>query len=170
MMHNSIRITRRPRRAWLRTARIAAAPIATASLALLAVACASPPSASTGGSSNAAVAAKIQSANNRPPELQKMLAYSRCMRSHGVPNFPDPDSSRQIPKESVQQLKVSDSRLESAQEACLRLWPYQSPTRAKPRRTDSGAQNQPTQAEPRKPGSGAQIQPPRTKPTPGAGQ
>jgi hypothetical protein len=170
MMHNSIRIARRPRRAWLRTARIAAASIATVGLALLAVACASPPSASTGGSSNAAVAAKIRSANNRPPDMQKMLAYSRCMRSHGVPNFPDPDGSGRLPKESVQQLKVSDSRLQTAQKTCLHLWPYQSPTRAKPRRTGSGTQNQPTRAKPRKPGSGAQIQPPRAKPTPGAGQ
>ncbi len=26
-----------------------------------------------------------------PQEMEKLLAVSRCMRSHGVPNFPDPD-------------------------------------------------------------------------------
>lgn len=26
-----------------------------------------------------------------PQEMQKLLAVSRCMRAHGVPNFPDPD-------------------------------------------------------------------------------
>jgi hypothetical protein len=29
--------------------------------------------------------------------LASALAYSRCMRSHGVPNFPDPDAQGQFP-------------------------------------------------------------------------
>jgi hypothetical protein len=28
-----------------------------------------------------------------PREMQKLLAVSRCMRAHGVPNFPDPNST-----------------------------------------------------------------------------
>jgi hypothetical protein len=52
------------------------------------------------------------------------------MRSHGVPNFPDPDSSGQIPKEEILQLGISTSVLQTAQRACQRLWPYQAPTQA----------------------------------------
>jgi hypothetical protein len=67
-----------PRRPWPPVAQTAAAIIATASLALLAAACSgSPPSAGSSGSSSG-------SANAR------LVAYSQCMRSHGVPNLPDP--------------------------------------------------------------------------------
>ena len=92
---------RRPRRAWAPTARTAAAIIATASVAL--------PAAAFGSG---------QSTNT-----QKALAYSRCMRSHGVLNFPDPDSSGLIPKVSLQQLEVSGARFQAAQTACRRLLP-----------------------------------------------
>jgi hypothetical protein len=50
-----------------------------------------------------------------------------------VPNFPDPDSSGQIPKEGPQQLGVSVSVLQAAQQACLSLWPYQGLTPAQQR-------------------------------------
>jgi hypothetical protein len=52
------------------------------------------------------------------------------MRSHGIPNFPDPDSSGQIPKQEIRQLGVSTSVLQTAQGACERLWPNQAPTQA----------------------------------------
>ena len=56
------------------------------------------------------------------------------MRSHGIPDFPGPDSSGQIPKiTSGQQVGVSDSRLNAAQGACQDLWPYQAPTQAQQR-------------------------------------
>jgi hypothetical protein len=51
------------------------------------------------------------------------VAYSACMRSHGVPNFPDPDSSGQLPKADAQQLGVTSSELQAAQQACQSLLP-----------------------------------------------
>lgn len=51
------------------------------------------------------------------------VGFSRCMRSHGVANFPDPDSSGGIPKETVQQLGVSDSQYQAAAGACGHLLP-----------------------------------------------
>jgi hypothetical protein len=96
------------------TARSAAAIIATAGLALLTAACGGSPSATgSGGSSNTGGSARIQSA----------VAFSRCMRSHGVPNFPDPSSSTEIPKETAQQLGVSSSQLQSGLKACQHLLP-----------------------------------------------
>jgi hypothetical protein len=45
------------------------------------------------------------------------------MRSHGVPNFPDPDSSGQLPKADPHQLGVSSSQLQAAQRACQHVLP-----------------------------------------------
>ncbi len=45
------------------------------------------------------------------------------MRSHGVPNYPDPDISGQLPKTSAQQLGVSSSQYQAAQRACQPLLP-----------------------------------------------
>jgi hypothetical protein len=90
------------------------AVIAAAALALLAAACGgSPSSTGSGGSSNAGGSASSQSA----------VAYSGCMRSHGVPNFPDPSSTGGIPKETAQQLGVSSSQLQAAQNPCQHLLP-----------------------------------------------
>ena len=72
------------RRSWPRWA---AALAAMALIALLATGCGggSPPAASaTGGSASAAGGSTRE---------QAALAYARCMRSHGVPDFPDPDSN-----------------------------------------------------------------------------
>jgi hypothetical protein len=88
------------------------AVIATVVLALLTAACSgSPSSTSTGGSSNAG-----GSANSR------LVAYSQCMRSNGVPDFPDP-AGGVLPKVSAQELGVSSSRLQVAQGACQHLLP-----------------------------------------------
>ena len=112
-MNDSIRVMRRPRRAWPPAARTAAAIIATAGLAVLAAACSSPSSTGSGGASNAGGSASSPSA----------VAYSHCMRSHGVPNFPDPPSGGGVPKGSAQQFGVSSSQLRAAQTACQQLYP-----------------------------------------------
>ena len=112
-MNDSTRVMRRPRRAWQPTARTAAAIIATAALALLAACSGSPSSAGSGGSPNAGRSASSPSA----------VGFSRCMRSQGVPDFPDPGSSGEIPKESAQHLGVSSSQFTGAQRACQHLLP-----------------------------------------------
>jgi hypothetical protein len=96
-----------------------------AAAALLAAACSgSPSSAGSGGSPNAGGSTNSPSA----------VAWIQCVRSHGVPDFPGPDSSGQIPKIAFgQQVGVSDSRLSAAQRACQALWPYQAPTQAQQR-------------------------------------
>jgi hypothetical protein len=117
-MSDSSRVLRRPRRAGPRSARAAAAIIAAAVFALLAAACSgSPSSTGSGGSTDAGGSANPQ----------KALAYSRCMRSHGVPKYPDPDSSNALanglPKVSVHQLGVSSARYQAAQNDCAHLLP-----------------------------------------------
>jgi hypothetical protein len=52
-----------------------------------------------------------------------VVAYSACMRSHGVSKFPDPDSSGHVPKADAQQLGVSSAQLLTAQQACQSTLP-----------------------------------------------
>ena len=54
----------------------------------------------------------------------QIFAYTHCMRSHGVPTFPDPTSSGQIPKNQVVSARQDNpSRFDSAQGACGHLLP-----------------------------------------------
>jgi hypothetical protein len=87
--------------------------VAIAVMAALAAGCSASPSSSAGGASSAGGSANISSA----------VAYSQCIRSHGVPSFPDPPGDGQVPKVSAQELGVSDSQLAAAQRACQRLYP-----------------------------------------------
>jgi hypothetical protein len=51
---------------------------------------------------------------------REALAYSRCMRSHGVTNFPDPDSAGNFPPLASSSAQAKQASL-SAQEACKSL-------------------------------------------------
>ena len=54
--------------------------------------------------------------------LAQALAFSRCIRSHGVPNFPDPDSAGGFPMNRSQQSSDVHAFL-SAKAACNHLYP-----------------------------------------------
>jgi hypothetical protein len=86
----------------------AAAVVATAGLVLLAAAC--------GGSPAHDVVSTPQSG---------AAAFARCMRSNGVPNWPDPSSSGVFDKSKLtsQQLGASASRVQAGQRACNHLLP-----------------------------------------------
>jgi hypothetical protein len=98
-------------------ARTAAAIVAATALALVGAACSSPSSAGSGGSPNAGA-----STNSRIG-----ISYASCMRSHGVPKYPDPGGSNELanglPKVSLQQLEVSSSQYQAAQNSCAHLLP-----------------------------------------------
>src|SRR4051794_29081731 len=49
------------------------------------------------------------------------IAFSRCMRSNGVPKFPDPVAGGALPKIDTQGLGVSSSTYQSANSACQHL-------------------------------------------------
>ena len=95
-----------------RAARRTAAIIAMVGLAMLAAACAGSSGASNAGSTT-----------SQSPTSPSAVGYSHCMRTNGVPNFPDPDSSGQLPKGDAQRFGVSSSRLQAARQTCQQLLP-----------------------------------------------
>jgi hypothetical protein len=56
-------------------------------------------------------------------QQQGAVAYSRCMREHGVPNFPDPNSQGQFPPFQLDSA-VSAQTAQTAQTACQHLMPH----------------------------------------------
>jgi hypothetical protein len=71
--------------------------------------------ASGGGSSSPESSASTQ---------QKMVAYAQCMRTHGIPNFPDPTSGENTKEAAIRAFKeVSNSQVLAAQTACQHLQP-----------------------------------------------
>jgi hypothetical protein len=75
--------------------------IATAGVTLLAAGC--------GGSATSPAASTTTA-----------LAFSRCMRSHGVPTFPDPDASGNVPPFASGSSKQAST---AANDACTHLLP-----------------------------------------------
>jgi hypothetical protein len=86
-----------------RRARLLVATAALVGLALAASACSSDPSTpGVAGADSGSPRTTSGSASNQgvstptPAQAAAALAYSECMRSHGVPNFPDPNSNGMI--------------------------------------------------------------------------
>ena len=109
-----------PRQPWSRRMRVAAVITVVAAAALLTAACggspsssSSPPSTGGGGALSA--------------YISQQLAYARCMRVHGIPNFPDPGGDGHFNKHKLRQLGISESRARAAGTACQNLLPAGQP-------------------------------------------
>jgi hypothetical protein len=92
--------------------------VAAAACALLVAACGG------GGSPGVASITARTTAGAATTTQTGAVAFSGCLRSHGVPNFPDPPSlGARATKPTLQQLGVSASQLAAASGACKRLLP-----------------------------------------------
>lgn len=87
--------------------------IATTILAVLAAGCGGSSSTGSRGSSNPQGSSSAPSA----------VAFSACMRADGVPNFPDPNAGGRPLEVDAQQLGVSDSLYQAAEQTCRHLLP-----------------------------------------------
>ena len=108
------------------TARTAAAIISTAGLALLAAACGSSPGSDVAQlGSTATQSTSTSTPSGSSAHQNDAVAFARCMRSHGVRNWPDPNSSGAFDKSKLttQQLGAGTSRVQAAQSACNHLLP-----------------------------------------------
>jgi len=61
-------------------------------------------------------------------ERTKGLAvFAACMRTHGVPNFPDPNGQGEFPIGSIEQLNTNSTFFQSAYKSCQPLFPKIGP-------------------------------------------
>jgi hypothetical protein len=60
------------------------------------------------------------SAKSPTTNSQRMLAFSRCVRAHGVTNYPDPDRSGHLPA-SGKQIARSSPQFPAAENSCTHL-------------------------------------------------
>jgi hypothetical protein len=100
---------------------IFASLVAVAAFSLLAAGCGggSSPGVANVASSTTAATTTTQSATTTG---NGTLAFAHCMRSHGVPTFPDPDRSGEIPKpQAVEARKNDPSGFDAANRACIHL-------------------------------------------------
>ena len=69
--------------------------------------------------SNSPGSARAAGPGGRPARTQQdEVNFVGCMRSHGVQNWPDPESNGQFDKPTLEQLGVSRSRLQAASAGC----------------------------------------------------
>jgi hypothetical protein len=108
-------------------ARAAAAIVATSGLALLATACGGSKGSHVAQLGSTATQTSTASSHASAASAQQngALAFARCMRSHRVPNWPDPDSSGRFDKSKLtpQQLGADGSRVQAARSSCNHLLP-----------------------------------------------
>jgi hypothetical protein len=79
----------------------------------------------TGNSSEAASSGGPQS----PAVASSFLKFASCMRSHGVPNFPDPSSGHSIQISPGSGVDPASPAFQSAQGVCKKLLPGGGPGR-----------------------------------------
>jgi hypothetical protein len=75
--------------------------------------------------SGATTTATTSPSDHSTTHANGLLTYASCMRSHGVPNFPDPSGDGGIPKQAVisSMQQVSNSQANAAQNACRSALP-----------------------------------------------
>ncbi len=74
-----------------------------------------------GGSPEVASVASSTTSATTPPS--GAVAFARCMRSHGVPGFPDPSGGGAFDGSAIKHLVVGRSQMRAAQSACIHLLP-----------------------------------------------
>ena len=125
-MNDSFRVTHRRWPVWRWPVRTAVTIAVTAVLALSVAACSGSGHTPSAGSATtpAAGGSAGASGSTGSTTTPSAVAYSACMRTHGVPAFPDPDPANgQVPKSRSDSLGVSAAQFQAAQSACQHLYP-----------------------------------------------
>ncbi|HEX3518872.1 MAG TPA: hypothetical protein VHT29_07550 [Solirubrobacteraceae bacterium] len=85
-------------------------------------------SSSTSSSSETSGGGSSSSSESRASVQQKMVAYSHCMRTHGVPEFPEPTEGKLLVRGSDRNGHLSgpnpnSAHFQAAQKVCAKLAP-----------------------------------------------
>lgn len=107
---------------------VLAVVVAVASLTLAACGSVSPNVANVGTTTSTTTASNGSGASG-----SSAVDFSNCMRSKGVPNYPDPNSAGETPKESAQQLGSATQRSRPRRTAASTYCRMAVTVRARPR-------------------------------------
>jgi hypothetical protein len=111
------------RRTLPRSSRAAAVILTTVGLALAAAACGGSPTNHVAQLGSTTTQSSVSS-NAGGSTNSQLVAFSHCMRSHGVPNFPDPQpGATNVKFPGAQQLGVGSSQLSATEKTCQHLLP-----------------------------------------------
>jgi hypothetical protein len=95
--------------------------VVVAAFALLAAGC--------GGGGSSRVASVATSTTPAATTQSGAVAFARCMRSHGIPNWPDPISGGVFDKAKLRQLGISATRMRAIEDGpCNHLLPAGGPS------------------------------------------
>ncbi|OLB81320.1 MAG: hypothetical protein AUI14_03750 [Actinobacteria bacterium 13_2_20CM_2_71_6] len=61
-----------------------------------------------------------------PAQVEKARQFSKCVREHGFPNFPDPDANGMMKIEPGNGFDLSDPKFQAAQKDCEKFMPVPS--------------------------------------------
>lgn len=89
---------------------------AVASLALVAAGCGGRGGVAGNGSSGAAVSGTTTVVYGTSGAGAAALAFARCMRAHGLPTWPDPESSGAFDKTKLRQTNISPDQARAVEE------------------------------------------------------
>jgi hypothetical protein len=76
------------------------------------------------------VATTAPSAAQVQANFNKALKYSECMRAHGEPKFPDPDSTGGLKITSSSGIDPASPQFQAAQKECQKYSPFPHPSQA----------------------------------------
>lgn len=77
-----------------------------------------------GGGGSGAVASVASTATATTSGEHGVAAFARCMRTHGIPNWPDPTSNGVFDKTKLQQLGINPSRVRAIEDRdCSHILP-----------------------------------------------
>ncbi len=121
--------------------------VAASALVLLAACGSAPPTAIVATLPSPSTASAPNASGTAGPaasgETAEALAYAECMRSNGIPSWPDPNSRGGFDKSKLtaQQLDATDAQIQSAETACQHLLPTSSGGGARPRPAPGAARS-----------------------------
>lgn len=87
------------------------------------------------GSGSASGSASTHASATNPSESQatrQAVSFSRCMRSHGVPSFPDPKANGQVDFRNIAGVNTSSPAFTTAENACKSFLPVKRPPSTPP--------------------------------------
>jgi hypothetical protein len=102
---------------------ILASVVAVAALSLLAAGCGGgrSPGVASVASTTGATSAAQSGTTTQVGTLASALAFARCMRSHGLSNWPDPTSSGMFDKSALRGLAYSESRVRALEQGACNI-------------------------------------------------